>query len=86
MVANAVDVIGIVDVVNDRRDPDCVEAHALDVVKLLHHAYVVAAAVLAQTCAGLCAAVITGEPVSEHLVNASLLPGYLVAGMDCHGK
>ena len=86
MVAYTELVVGIVDVFNDWRDPNCIEAHTLDVIKLLHHALVVATAVLAQTRAGLCAAVIAGKPVCDHLVDASLFPRSLVAGMDCHGK
>ena len=46
-VASPVAVISTIEVINDGRDPDGIEAHTLDVVKLLDHSLVVTTAVVA---------------------------------------
>ena len=45
-IASPVSVVSAIDVVHDWRDPNCVETHAFDVIKMLNHALVVTTAVV----------------------------------------
>lgn len=64
------------DVLGDRRDPDSVEAHALNIVQSVNDASPGAAAVLPATGITCCgrAAVRSGEAISEELVDAAASP------------
>ena len=62
-VGGPVAVVAWLQVLDDWRDPNGVESHTLDVVKLVDHSLVVSTAVVAQVRASIFAAVFTGESV-----------------------
>jgi len=62
-VGGMIAVIAAGGILNDRGNPDGVESHTLDVVKLVDHALVVTAAIVGEVGAGRCGAVGSSESV-----------------------
>lgn len=85
-VASPVAVVAAIDVINNGGNPDGVEAHTLDVVKVIGHALVVSTTVAAEVTAAVGAAVTASESIGEHLVNSALLPASSVCGLSSGGE
>jgi hypothetical protein len=81
-VGSPVSVISTVDVVDDWGDPNGIESHTLDVVKVVLETLPVSTAVVGKISASIGASILSGESVSENLVNSSLLP---VVGVSSEG-
>ena len=79
-VGGPVAMVAWIQVLDNWRDPDRVESHTLDVVKMVDHSFVVSTAVVAQVRASIVAVVFTSESVREDLVDGTFLPGCGVAG------
>ena len=73
-VSGPVAVVSSIKVVNDGGDPNGVEAHALNVVKVVLDSLPGASAIVAEVATTLGASVRSGESVGEDLVDRSLLP------------
>ena len=81
-IASPVSMVAAINVVDDWRDPNCVEAHAFDIIKMGNHTLVVTTAVAREIVACASAAVTTGESISEDLVDRTLFPACSVASLD----
>jgi hypothetical protein len=69
-------------VINNRRDPDRIEAHTLDIVEVVDDAAVGAAAVVAEVAAAVAPGG-AGEAIGEELVDGAGFPlvgGFCVGG------
>ena len=67
---------------HDWRDPDGIETHARDVIKVLDHTLVVSTTIIAQISTGAGATVTSGKSIRENLVHGSFFPGSGVTS-DC---
>ena len=83
-VGGPITVVAGLDVVNNGGDPDGVETHSFDVVQVVFDTLEGTAAVLAQVSTGLGAGMVLREPISEELVDRSLLP--LLGGASLGGS
>jgi len=78
-VLGPVAVISLANVVDDGRNPDGIESHALDVVKIVLNTLEGSATVHAEVGAGVSIGRVLGESISEDLVNRTLFPFGCVA-------
>lgn len=69
-----ISMIATITVINDGTDPDGIEPHALDVVKVILQPYVPSSTVPTQVITTLLAAIVTGETIGQHLVDCTGLP------------
>lgn len=77
-VGGPVSVVSTVNVVDDWSDPNGVEAHTLDIVKVVLETFPVTTAVVGKIRASIGRSVLSGKSVSENLINSSFLPGVSV--------
>ena len=85
-VGGPVAVVAWLFVLHDRGDPNGVEAHASDIVKVLDHALVVTTAVVAEISAGVGASVTSGKSIRKDLVDGPLFPGSSITGGGSCGE
>lgn len=80
-IASPVSMVSAINVVDDWRDPNSVEAHALNVIEMGDHALVVTTTVTREIAARASAAITAGESISEDLVDRTLFPACSVASL-----
>ena len=73
-VASPVSVITTVEIIDDRRDPDGIETHTLDIVQVVDESLVVTAAVARKIITVVGAAIASGESIGEDLIDTAFLP------------
>ncbi len=73
-ISTPVTMVTSIAIVDDWGDPDCIKAHTLNVVKVVDDTSVATAAVVAQISAVVLLAIISGESISEELINGPSLP------------
>ena len=61
-------------VIDNWRDPDGIESHTLDIVKMVDHSLVGTSAILGKVSASARSVIILGKSISQDLINSSLLP------------
>ena len=81
-VCSPVTVVAWLFIFHDWRDPDGIETHARDVIKVLDHTLVVSTAVVAQISTGARTSVTSSKSIRENLVNGSFFPGSGISS-DC---
>jgi hypothetical protein len=73
-VLSPVAVVATVEVIDDRRDPNSIKSHSLDVVKAILHAFEGTAAVIAEVGAGRATSWVLLVAISEDLVDRAFFP------------
>ena len=73
-VSSPVPVVTWLLVIDDWRDPDSIESHTGDIVKVFNHSFVSSSAVIGEVTAGTGTIIVLGESISQDLINSSLLP------------
>jgi hypothetical protein len=81
-VCSPVSMIARLFIFHDWRDPDGIETHARDVIKVLDHTLVVSTTIVAQISTRIGATVTSGKSIRENLVHGSFFPGSGVTS-DC---
>jgi hypothetical protein len=85
-VAGPVAVVSGVEVVDDGADPDGVESHAFDVVKVVLEAVESATAVVTEVSAATISGAVLSVAIGEDLIDGSLFPSGGVAGVSKSGQ
>lgn len=80
-VGGPVAMITWLNVFDNRRDPDSIESHTLDVVKVVLNTLPGTTAVVAQIRASRTTLGVLGESVGKNLINSSLLPSVGISSL-----
>ena len=81
-VSGPVSMVSSIEVIDNRGDPDGIEAHTSDVVKVILNTLEVSSAISGEILANVGRSISSGESIGQKLVNSSSFP---LIGLSGHG-
>jgi hypothetical protein len=74
--------VSSISVLNDWRNPNCIETHALNVVKVVNDSFVTSSTVVTEVLAIVILTIISSKSISQELIDGSFSPFIRRASQD----